>query len=52
MKQYNVSVMMVFEAYSAEQAEEMANNALSLIPKGEDPTYYEIVNSCEDLSSI
>lgn len=51
MKNYNVSAMMVYKAESREQAEKMAYNALSLIPKGENPEYYEVTDVCEDLSA-
>jgi hypothetical protein len=39
---YNVSVELVFDAESPEDAETKAYNALSLIPKGEDPEWYEV----------
>lgn len=39
---FNVTVTLVYEAENEEQAEEKAENALSLIPKGAEPQYYEV----------
>ncbi|MGE4354626.1 MAG: hypothetical protein AB7D36_11155 [Oscillospiraceae bacterium] len=39
---YNVFVQMTFEADTADEAEEKAYNALSLIPKGEAPEIYDL----------
>ena len=42
MKTFNVSVTLVYEAEDETDAETVAENALSLIPKGAEPSFYEV----------
>lgn len=51
MKQYNVTVLMWFEAENKEDAEARADNAMSAILKGNEPLGYEVEDVCEDRSA-
>ena len=42
MATYNVTAMLVFNAENEDEAQEMAENALSLIPKDVEPDLYEV----------
>lgn len=51
MEPFTVFVMMTFRANSKTEADEKAYNALSLIPKGEEPENYEVVDTIQNEES-